>query len=1061
MKKFIKKTLKVTGITLAVLLIILILIPFIFGKQIKQAVKDYINKEVNATVYFEDIGIGIFRNFPNLTVSLDKFGVIGKDEFKGDTLVDVESFGVVVDLFSLFGDKYKVKKLTLDAPRIHAKVNKAGKANWDIMKPSTDTVAVDTAAADTAGAGLSLQLSGYAINNGQVIYDDRAGDIYLKIDNLNHKGSGDFQDDAYDFDTYTSADSVTFTMGGTNYLNKGKIDADLTVNIDTKNGLYTLKDNRIGLNEIELKFDGLVTMKGDDIGLDIKFGTNQNSFKSILSMVPGMYTDDFSDIDTDGTFSLDGSVKGTYNEKSIPGFKVHLGVENGRFKYPDLPEEVKEINFDFKAESPGPTLDNLKIEIPKFHALLGKAPIDARLLLTGVTKANMFIDAYLKASLNLEDLLKMFPMEGQDMKGKFTVDGTAKGTVNTAAGTFPVVNAILKLENGYYKTVDFPSAIDKMSMVADMKCPGTNIAEAVLNVTKFHAEIDGEPLDATLSARNFDDVNYSATAKGKLNLSKLGKIYPIEGTTMSGMLDLDVTTSGKMSDIEAERYASLPTSGSLNITGLKYVSTDVPQGIAISAGRITFTPEKLNIEKYIGEVGHSPVNITGYLNNYLAYALLPNQKIKGEMNLTSAKFDVNEWIVEDAAPAAPSGQAAAPEADVPMEVYEVPGDIDFAINCIINKVLYDNMTLDNMAGQLLLRDRRVSFNNVAFNTLGGNFKMNGGYDTKDVKAPAIDFALNIANLDIKKSYETFVIIKSFAPVAKFVNGKFGTNFSMTGKLLGDMSPDLNSINIPDGIATVLNGSLKGFKALDMVADKIKVDKLREIKLNDVKIFFKVANGRLEVEPFDVPIGNGKMVVKGSNGLDQSMAYDLAFDLPVGVAGQAAMNAVGGLIGKPMDAGQNFKVSVGLGGTVDNPKITYVKNANGESATEIVQEKIEETVKAVKDTVKAVVTEKIDDAKDKAKAEAAKIIAEAEKVAAKIRADGKIAADKIKSEANKKADDIEKSAKNPIEKPIKKKAADVVRKEGVDNANKVEREANAKADKVMADARAKADALMKK
>jgi hypothetical protein len=1064
MKKFLKKTLKVVGITLGVLLLVIILIPFIFGKQIKQAVKDYINQEVNATVYFEDVGIGVFRNFPNLTVTLDKFGVVGKDEFAGDTLVDVESFGVVVDLFSLFGDKYKVKKLTLDNPRIHAQVNKAGKANWDIMKPSTDTVAVDTAAPDTAAAAaLALELSSYSINNGYLIYDDRAGDMYLKIDNLNHKGSGDFEDDAYDFETTTSADTVTFIMAGSHYLNKGKIDADLTVNIDQKSGIYTLKDNRIGLNEIELHFDGWVSMKGDDIGMDLKFGTNENTFKSILSMVPGMYTKDFSDIDTDGTFALDGSVKGTYNEKSIPGFKVHLAVENGRFKYPDLPEEVKEINFDLKAESPGPDLDKLKIEFPKFHALFGKAPIDARLLLTGLTNTNMFIDAALKASLNLEDLTKMFPMEGQTLKGMFTVDGTAKGTVNVDAGTFPIVNAMMKLENGYYKTANFPSAIDKMSMVADMKCPGTNIAEAVLNVTKFHAEIDGEPIDATLTARNFDDVNYNATAKGKLNLSKLGKIYPMEGTTMSGVLDLDVTTSGKMSDIEAERYENLPTSGSLTITDMKYKSTDVPQGIGIKAGRITFTPQKLNIEQYNGEIGHSPVSITGYLDNYLAYVLLENQKIKGEMNLNSSKFDVNEWMVEDpTAPApAPSAQAATPAADAPMEVYEVPGDIDFTFNCAIAKVLYDNMTLDNLSGQVLLRDRKVSFNNLIFNTLGGNFKMNGGYDTKDPKVPAIDFAMNINNLDIKRSYETFSIIESYAPVAKFVNGKFGTSFSMTGSLLGDMSPDLNSINIPDGVATVADGTLKGFKATEMVADKIKVERLREIKVKDTKIFFKVEKGRLWVEPFDVPIGAGKMTVEGSNGLDQSMAYDLAFDLPTGVAGQAAMNAVGGLIGKPMDANSNFKVSVGLGGTIDKPKITYVRNAKGEGAAELIEEKIDSVKKVVVDTVKKVVEEKIDDAKEKAKAEAAKIIAEAEKAAAKIRAEGKAAADKIKSESSKKADDMEKSAKNPIEKAAKKKAADIIRKEGVDNANKVEKEANAKADKVMADARAKADALLKK
>jgi hypothetical protein len=1064
MKKFLKKALKITGITALVLLLILILIPFIFGKQIKKAVQDYINQEVNATVYFEDIGIGIFRNFPNLTVTLDNLGVVGKDEFVGDTLVDVERFGVVVDLFSIMGDKYKVKKLTLDSPRIHAQVNKAGKANWDIMKPSADSAVVDTATVDTSSAeALALQLSAYAISNAHLIYDDRSSDIYLKIDNLNHKGSGDFEDDAYDFDTYTSADSVTFKMEGTTYLNKGKIDADLTVNIDNKTSVYTLKDNRIGLNAIELKFDGWVSMKGDDIGMDLQFGTNQNTFKSILSMVPGMYTQDFDEIDTDGTFELDGSVKGTYNEKSMPGFKVHLGVANARFKYPDLTEEVKDINFDLKAESPGPTLDNLKIEFPKFHALFGKAPIDARLLLTGVTKANMFIDAYLKASLNLEDLTKMFPMEGQDLKGMFTVDGTAKGTVNVEAGTFPVVNAILKLENGYYKTVDFPSAIDKMSLIADMKCPGTNIAEAVLNVSKFHAEIDGEPLDATMSARNFDNVAYTANAKGKLNLEKLNKIYPIEGTTMAGLLDFDITTSGVMSDIEAENYANLPTSGSLNVSNLSYKDADIPQGIAIKDGRVTFTPSKLNIERYTGSVGRSPVNITGYLDNYLAYVLLPDQKIKGEMTLNSSMFDVNEWMVEEPAAAtpAPAPSAQAATEDVPMEVYEVPGDIDFTFNCAIAKVLYDNMSLDNMSGQVLLRDRKVSFNNLLFNTLGGNFKMNGGYDTKDIKVPAIDFAVNIANLDIKKSYETFALIKTFAPIAKFVNGKFGTDFTMTGKLLGDMSPDMNSI-FARGNASIADGSLKGFKALDMVADKIKVEKLRELKLQNTKIFFKIENGRLYLEePMDVPIGNGKMVVTGSHGLDQTMKYDLAFDMPPGVAGAAAINAVGGLIGKPMDANSNFKVNVGLGGTVDAPKIEYVRNANGEGVQDLVEEKVDEVVNTVKDTVKTVVTNVVNDGKEKAKAEAAKIMAEAEAAAAKIRAEGKTAADKVRAEANKKADDIEKSAKNPIEKIAKKKAADVVRKEGGDNAAKLQSEADKKAEKLLADARVKADAVMKK
>ena len=1060
MKKFFKKALKATGITLAVFLVVLILIPIVFGKQIKQAVKDFINEEVNATVYFEDIGISIFKNFPNLTVSLDKFGVVGKEDFAGDTLVDVQSFGVVVDLFSIFGEKYKVQKLTLDTPNIHAKVNKAGKANWDIMKPSTDTASVAEAAPDTSSASaINLQLSAYNISSGHVVYDDRASDMFLEVENLNHKGSGDFENDSYDFTTYTSADSVTFVMEGTNYLNKGKIDADLIVNIDNKTSIYTLRDNRIRLNDLELKFDGWVSMIGDNIGMDLKFGTNENTFKSILSMVPGMYTADYSDVKTDGTFSLDGSVKGNYNEKSMPGFNVHLAVENGRFKYPDLAEEVKNINFDFKAESPGPTLDNLKIEFPKFHAELGAAPIDARLMLTGLMATNMFIDASAKAKINLADLSKMFPMEGQEMKGLFTLDGTAKGTVNVDAGTFPVVNAIMKLENGYYKNAEFPSALDKMSMNADMKCPGTNIAEAVLNVTQFHAEIDGEPLDATLNARNFDDVNYSATAKGKMDLQKLNKIYPIEGTTMAGLLNFDVQTSGKMSDIEAERYANLPTSGTMSLANFTYVSTDVPQGIAITDGKVTFTPQKLNIDKYIGKIGHSPVVITGFLDNYLAYSLLPHPKLKGQMSLNSSSFDVNEWMVEDPAPASQPAAATAPTEEVPMEVYEVPSDIDFVFNCAIGSVLYDNMTLKDLKGQVIMRDSKVSFKDLVFNTLGGNFRMNGGYATTNPQAPDIDFGLGISGMNIKQAYETFMIVKSLVPVAKFVNGSFSSDLNLNCKLMSDMSPDLTSIT-STGTALVADGVLKGFKALDMIADKIKVNQVRELKLKNTKIKFKVENGRISVEPFDIAMGTGKVTVFGSNGLDQSMAYDLAFDMPPGVAGAAAMNAVGGLIGKSFDSKSNFKVNVGLGGTVDQPKITYVRNANGESATDLAEEKVTEVVNTVKDSVRTVVNNVIDDGKAKAREEAAKIMREAEAAAAKIRQEGKNAADKLREEANKKADDIEKSAKNPLEKAAKKKAADLVRKQGGENATKVQQEADAKADKIIADARAKSDALLK-
>jgi uncharacterized protein involved in outer membrane biogenesis len=1062
--KIFKKILKITGITTVVLLILLISIPFIFGKQIKEAVKNYLNEEVRADVYFEDIGISVFANFPNITVTLDKFGVAGREEFKGDTLLNCEHFGVVVNLFSLFGDKYQVRKITIDEPTIHAKVLADGKANWDIMKPSTDSVPAAEAATDTTPAApLALELSSYRISGADVIYDDRASDMYLRISNLEHKGSGDFQNDNYDFETSTTADSVTFRMEQTAYLSRAKIDADITVNIDSKNSRYTLKDNRIGVNALELFLEGFVVLVGDDVNMDMKFGTNQNTFKSILSMVPGMYTQDFDAVDTDGNFKLSGLVKGTYNEKRIPGFNVNLAVENGRFKYPDLPEEVKDINFDLKVDCPDGNLDKLKVDFPKFHALFGAAPIDARCMLTGLTSDNMNVDAQIKTNIELANLLKMFPMEGQELRGKFSLDGTAKGTVNMTAGTFPVVNAKMKLENGYYKNADFPSALDKMSLDAEMRNANGSLTETTLNVKQFHTEIDGSPIDAQMDVKDFNDPQYNLKVNGSLDLAKLAKIYPIDGTTMAGMIKANLSTSGRVSDIEAEQYMKLPTAGSIEANNVTYKSVDFPQGVAITKSLVNFSPQRMDIASFSGKLGASPVTITGFLENYLAYIMLPDQQIKGQMALSSSRFNVNEWMVEDEDAAAASAQAAAPEAEVPMTVFEVPKGIDFTFTCNIANVIYDNLNLKDLLGEVVLANQEVRFRNLTFTTLGGNMRMAGGYSTKNPAAPDIDMTMTLVGLDVQQTWKAFEIVKNLAPAAKFLDGKVNSSLNLVGKLKTDMSPDLASITSV-GDLVVNQGTLRGFKPMEMISDKIKLAQLKELKLKDTKILYEVKQGRIWVEPFDIVMGNGKMVAKGSHGIDQSMDYDMDFDLPAGVAGAAAMSAVNGLLKNVPGVGagganSNLRVAVGLGGTVDKPTIKYVR-PGGQGGTQATIEDIKATVK---DTVTKVITEKIEDVKTdlkaKAREEADKILKEAQTAADKIKADAKVAADKVRTEANKRADDIEKSAKNPLEKVAKKKAADLVRKEGKEGGDKLEKEATVKADKVMAEARTKSDAKL--
>ena len=95
-----------------------------------------------------------------------------------------------------------------------------------------------------------------------------------------------------------------------------------------------------------MNFSGMVAMPGDDIETDIQFGTDKTSFKTLLSLIPAMYTKDYQDLKTSGDFSLKGSAKGTYSDadSTLPDITLALSVSNGLISYPDLPEQINNIN---------------------------------------------------------------------------------------------------------------------------------------------------------------------------------------------------------------------------------------------------------------------------------------------------------------------------------------------------------------------------------------------------------------------------------------------------------------------------------------------------------------------------------------------------------------------------------------------------------------------------------------------------------------------------------------------------------------------------------------------
>jgi hypothetical protein len=395
------------GIVLFLVLFIgaLVAIPFIFKGKINTILKEEVNKKLNAKVDYGDFSFSLLRSFPNLHFNLEDFVVVGKNEFKGDTLTHIPNLYLTVDVKSVInGGPYKFLYLKLVEPSVNAKVSYLGKANWDILRPSPKS-------SSAGSSDFSLDFKKIIIEKANIIYDDKQGSIYAKLDDLNFEGKGDLTRDIYDLITKTTIASTTVKSGGTTYLSKTKIDAAVDLVVDNKASKYTFKENSVKLNDLALKFDGFVKTKKDATDLDVKFAAQQTTFKSLLSLVPTIYKTDFDKLKSSGSLAFGGFVRGTYSDKTLPAFDLNLKVNNGMFQYPDLPVAVKNVFINAYIAKPQGSLNLMVIDVQKLHLEAGTDPIDAVINVRNpITDPN--VNAKINGKMNLANVPKFYPLEG-------------------------------------------------------------------------------------------------------------------------------------------------------------------------------------------------------------------------------------------------------------------------------------------------------------------------------------------------------------------------------------------------------------------------------------------------------------------------------------------------------------------------------------------------------------------------------------------------------------------------------------------------------------------------
>jgi len=938
-----KKVLKILVITLGVILLLLLVTPVLFKGKIEAVVKEKVNEQIHATVDWSKFGLSFFRGFPDLSISLHQVSVVGIESFAGDTLAGLQRFELRVNPFSAIRKNLVVKSILVDHPLINGIVLEDGTANWDITDETTTTE--EEVTEDASESSMAVSLKRFAITDGRIYYTDQSSDMDASLEGLNLELRGDLSMEQTELKLSSGIERINVKMEGIRYLRDAVFSLDLQAAANLVVNSYVQKENLISLNGLALGAEGEVQLLDEGaMTMDLNFFSRETTFKTLLSLVPAVYLQDFESLETSGSLQLDGKVSGTMKDSIMPDVILNLQVKDGYFSYPDLPKDVSDVQVSLNVDYRGADMDATRVDLNQFHLLLGGNPFD----------------------LSMQ--------------------------------------------------VDHP--------VSDMHVAGR--------------------------------------AEGSIDFSSLQDVVPMEEVNLEGKLETDLRWDTKLSYIEEENFEEVDLEGRLVIEGMLVETPDIPVPLMLEKVSMLFNPSMVELSDFDVKLGSSDIHMNGELENFIPY-VFNGQTVSGHLNLSSSLLDANELMPEEEA-GQTDAQGGVSDSIVPVPPdslaqplgIKIPENIDFAMAVNVQRILYENIVIENMKGAMRLTGGVAGMEHLEMDVIEGSVISTGWIDTRGEFAEA-DFFLEMEGVDISSAYETFMSVEKLVPMAKYVKGKANIDMEYHSLLDNTLSPLFESI---DAKGDAYTKGLQFFRLEEFVplSEVLKNEKFSNMAPDEVDVGFTVRDGRIIFNPFVMDVYNSTITVSGSHGLDLSMDYKLDMNIAKKDLGSGANELIQGMTllaagaGLKIPQSDYIKVMGNLGGTFNRPKMTTDLSGNLRSAGEVVQEAVEERITEEVEKVE-------EEVREEASEKAEELIADAEREAARLVEEARKAGEVLVKEAEVQGEKLVKEAgSNPLKQVAARTAATELKRQAEKQSENLVNEAEKKGDELIQKARDEAERI---
>ncbi|MBU3011946.1 AsmA family protein [Polaribacter vadi] len=723
-------------------------------------------------------------------------------------------------------------------------------------------------------------------------------------------------------DTLFKAESLDFSMKITELFKKADEIIELN-SIATKNGQVNIifNEQNIGNYDIAIKTEDTSTKTSNDsFSFDIQEYELENmefnyidrssdlklQLKNINHQGNGNFAEDVLDLDTntEAILSFD-MAKTNYLHDVAISLDAVLGID------------LKNSKYTFK-ENTG-YINQLPLNFDGFIQLIDE---------------NQLYDINFKTPTSeFKNLLALLPkqysgnLNAIKTEGNFDLNGTVKGILSE--DKIPAFDISFSSKNAMFKYDDLPKAVKNINIDVNVINKSGFTKDTYVNIDQLTFKIDEDVFATNGNIANLTtNPKINLSAKGKINLENIGKVYPAPADLeLAGILNADVSTSFDMNSVEKGLYKNIKNTGTISVNNFKYDGEDVANAFLINKTEVSFNTNTIKLNEFDAKTGNSDISVKGNLDNFYGF-LFNKEVLKGNFSLNSNNFKVADFL---------TGATSTETTNNENAQLKIPAFLDCKFVANANNVVYDDITLKNVSGTIYVKDEAVNLQNLKTDVFGGKIGFDGKVSTKG-NTSTFDVDLKLDQLSVAQSFSNLEMLKSIAPIANTIQGNFNSTIKVAGNLNEDMTPNLKTIT-GDLFGKLLDPKLNASnsKVLSLLSNKVSFLDADKLNLDGINAFLSFENGTVNVKPIPLKYKDIGIEISGNHSFDQSINYNIMFDVPVKYLGSEVTSLLAKLSPKDAAEVKSVPVKANLTGNFTSPNFTTnIKDATSNLINDLVE-----------------------------------------------------------------------------------------------------------------------------